>query len=125
MLDDPTDPQRKLIRTIVGAVNDCNRSMVVTRMQAGRRLKKAAGGYAGGQPPYGYRGGVSTKELAPDPHEQQVLARMRDLAGARHSTRTIAKTINDEGLRTRRRGAWSSPMVSKYVRVRPWPGPKN
>ncbi|MCZ9629557.1 recombinase family protein [Rhodococcus sp. BH5] len=65
MLDDPDDPQRKLIRTIIAAINEYDRSMIVQRMQAGRRIKKASGGYAGGQPPFGYRAATPRESWCP------------------------------------------------------------
>lgn len=115
-LDDPHDPQRQLVRQIVGAVNAYDRAMIVKRMQAGRQIKKAQGGYAGGQPPFGWRGGDASRGLVPHPDEQDVLRRMHALAAVGRSTREIAATINAEGLRTRRGGDWSSPLVSKYLR---------
>ncbi|WP_020109608.1 recombinase family protein [Nocardia sp. 348MFTsu5.1] len=117
MLDDPNDPQRKLIRQVVGAVNEYDRSQIVRRMQDGRRLKKQAGGYAGGQPPFGYKGRDKSKELVPHPAEQAVLSRMRDLHAAGASTRAIADVLNREGMTTRQDGRWSSPMVSHHLRA--------
>lgn len=116
MLDDPDDPQRKLIRTIIAAINEYDRAMIVQRMQAGRRIKKAAGGYAGGQPPFGFKGGDASGELVPDETEQAVLARMRSLSGEGCSTRAIATIVNDEGLTTRKGGQWSSASVARLIR---------
>jgi DNA invertase Pin-like site-specific DNA recombinase len=56
LAEDAGDPSRKLIRQILGAVAEYERSMIALRTQAGKRAKKAAGGYAGGQPPYGWTG---------------------------------------------------------------------
>lgn len=116
MLDDPDDPQRKLIRTIIAAINEYDRAMIVQRMQAGRRIKKANGGYAGGQPPFGYRGGDASGELVPDEVEQAVLSRMRSLHADGLSTRAIAEAVNDEGLTTRKGGQWSSASVARLLR---------
>jgi DNA invertase Pin-like site-specific DNA recombinase len=117
VIEDPTEPQRKLIRHIVGAVNEHDRDQIVARMQAGRRIKKAAGGYAGGQPPFGWRGADASKELVPHDGEQVVLRRMGELAAAGVATRAAAEVLNSEGLRTRRVGLWSSPMVARYLRT--------
>jgi len=116
VIEDPEDPQRTLVRQLVGAVNQYDRAQIVRRMQAGRRIKKAAGGYAGGQPPFGWRGGDASKELVPNPAEQAVLVRMRELAADGLPTRAAAEVLNGEGWRTRRGGLWSSPMVAKYLR---------
>lgn len=117
VIEDPDDPQRTLIRQVLGAVNQYDRTQTVRRMQAGRRIKKAAGGYAGGQPPFGWRGCDSSKELVPHDGEQAVLYRMNELAAAGVATRAAAYVLNSEGLRTRRGGLWSSPMVAKYLRT--------
>lgn len=116
MLDNPDDPQRKLIRTIIGAVNEYDRSQIRARLQAGRRIKKAAGGYAGGQPPFGWRGGDGGKELVPHDDEQDVLARILQLHRAGESTRAIAEVLNAEGLLNRRGGWWYSASVARLIR---------
>lgn len=71
LAEDAGDPSRKLIRQILGAVAEYERSMISLRTQAGRRAKKAAGGYAGGQPPYGWRGEGGV--LVEVPSEQKTL----------------------------------------------------
>lgn len=116
MLDNPDDPQRKLIRTIIGAVNEYDRAQIKARLQAGRRIKKAAGGYAGGQPPFGWRGGDSGKELVPNDDEQEVLGRMMQLHDVGQSTRAIADTLNSEGLLNRKGGWWHSASVARLIR---------
>lgn len=116
MLDDPADPQRKLIRTIIAAINEYDRAMIVRRVQAGRRLKKANGGYAGGQPPFGYRGGDGSRELVPDEREHAVLARMLQLHRDGLSTRAIADALNEAGLFNRKGGRWASPSVARLIR---------
>jgi DNA invertase Pin-like site-specific DNA recombinase len=116
MLDNPDDPQRKLIRTILAAINEYDRSQIVSRVQAGRRIKKAAGGYAGGQPPFGYRGGDGSKELVPDEREQAVLARMLQLHRDGSSTRAIAEELNAAELFNRKGGRWASASVARLIR---------
>src|SRR5262249_28067806 len=109
-------PQRKLIRTIIAAINEYDRAMIVQRVQAGRRIKKANGGYAGGQPPFGYRGGDSSKELVPDEREQAVLARMLQLHGDGVPTRAIADGLNTAGLFNRKGGTWVSASVARLIK---------
>ncbi len=119
LLDNPDDPQRKLIRTIIAAINEYDRSMIVARVQAGRRIKKAAGGYAGGQPPFGYRGGDGSKELVSDEREQAVLSRMRHLHDEGMTAGAIAEVLNDAEMFNRKGGRWISTSVARLLRRSP------
>lgn len=90
--------------------------MIVARVQAGRRIKKANGGYAGGQPPFGYRGGDGSKELVPDEREQAVLARMLQLHGDGLATRAIAEALTPPGRSTAKSGKWASASVARLIK---------
>lgn len=107
------DPSRKLIRTILGAISEYDREMVTDRLEAARRAKAKAGGYAHGALPYGYRS--ERGELVPDEHEQAALERMKALAAQGTSTRAIAEILTAEGRPTKRGGSWSSPVVSRIL----------
>lgn len=65
LVDDPDDPSRQLVRQVLGAVAQHERSMIRLRMKAGKDRKRAAGGYAGGRPPMGYRANRGELELEP------------------------------------------------------------
>ena len=75
--DDPTDPSRKLIRQILGAVAEYERSLIALRLQTGRRHKANRGGYAYGAPGYGQR--AVDGELVVDKDEQKVVQEMKKL----------------------------------------------
>ena len=107
------DPSRKLIRTILGAISEYDREMIADRLEAARKAKAAAGGYAHGPLPYGWRseGG----KLILHPTEQTALRRMRELRDAGKSTRDIAAILTAEGHPTKRGGEWSSPTVSRIL----------
>jgi DNA invertase Pin-like site-specific DNA recombinase len=77
LTDDPDDPSRKLIRQVLGAVNEYERAIIALRLRSGRRKKYDNGGYAFGSPPYGWR--AVRRDLVEDPEEQAALARMREL----------------------------------------------
>lgn len=108
--DDPDDPMRTTIRQIVGAFAELDRKLVVKRMRDGRAAKAARGLHATGSYPYGLtKNGV-------DPAEQKALARMRALAAAGESTRSIAATLTAENHPTRRGGGrWTSPVVARIL----------
>jgi Resolvase, N terminal domain len=95
--DDPDDPSRKLIRQVLGAVAEYERSMIALRLKAGRRRKHEKGGYAYRSPAYGYK--AEGKELTPDADEQAALDRIRQLYADGQSFREIAATLTAEGYR--------------------------
>lgn len=116
VLDDPNDPQRKLIRTLLAAVNEYDRSMLNSRMQAGRRIKRARGGYAGGQPPYGFTGGGKGMVVVPNPDEMPTRERILALHRQRCSTREIAAELNGAGILNRRGRPWASASIARIVK---------
>jgi len=93
LADDPNDPSRRLIRQVLGAVAEYERSMISLRLRMARAAVRRNGGYGGGEPPFGWRvapeGG-----LEPDPREQEVLETMRWLREQRKTYRQMAEELN-------------------------------
>jgi DNA invertase Pin-like site-specific DNA recombinase len=112
--DDPGDPSRKLIRQVLGAVAEYERSMIALRLRSGRSRKAEAGGFAYGAPPFGYR--AEHGELVPVTEEQATLARIRQLHNDGKSLRFIADTLNTEGVKPRRGRAWHAGVLGRLVR---------
>ena len=102
--DDPDDPSRKLIRQVLGAVNEYERAMIALRLRSGRRRKAENGGYAYASPPYGWR--AVGRELIEDESEQTALRRMRELRAKGTSYREIASTLHEEGHAPKRGTIW-------------------
>ena len=111
--DDPDDPGRKMLRQILGAVNEYERSIIVLRLRKGRAAKAAKGGYAYGSPAFGQR--AEDGELVTDDREAAVSARMTELRAAGQSYRSIAAQLNAEGLKPKRGGQWHSQTVSRVL----------
>lgn len=112
--NDEDDPSRKMIRHILGAVNEWEREMIRLRMRNGRRAKAATGGYAYGAPPFGYR--AEGRGLVPDPDEAATVARIRELRAEGSSLRQIAETLTAEGRPTKRGGTvWHPPTVARVL----------
>ena len=114
LTDDPDDPSRKLIRQVLGAVNEYERAMIALRLRSGRRRKHDNGGYAYGSPPFGYR--AQGRELIEHPEEQAALRRMRELRQAGRSYRDIAATLQTEGHRTKRGMVWHPMTIRQILR---------
>lgn len=129
LTDDPDDPSRKLIRQVLGAVNEYERSMIRLRMRMGRARKRETGGYAGdGSPPFGYRS--ESGGLVPVIEEQAVLTRIRELRSSGASLRQIGQALTAEGYRPRpsklrRHDDWAPETVRRIVARleggQPWP----
>lgn len=117
LTEDATDPARKMIRVILGAVNEYEKSMIVLRMKSGRQLKAARGGFAYGSAPFGMM--ARDKELVPDAAEQVALARMRELRTDGKGYREIARTLDAEGVASKRGGSWSGVTVERALRRDP------
>ena len=112
--DDVADPMRTALRQMIGVFSQLERGMIAARMQAGRRLKHAQGGYAYGAPPYGWR--ARNRELIPIASEQQSIALARKLRNEGVSLRTIAQTLENLG-HERRNGStrWHPSQVARAI----------
>ncbi len=113
LTDDPDDPSRKMIRQVLGAVSEYERSMVVLRLRNGRRRKAQMGGYASGAPAYGYE--ARDGDLVELEEEQVTVKRIWDLRASGASLRAICSTLEAEGHRSKRRTTKWQPMAVKRV----------
>jgi DNA invertase Pin-like site-specific DNA recombinase len=114
LVDDPADPSRRLIRQILGAVAEYERSMIALRLRAGRRRKAEQGGYAGdGSPPYGWQ--AVDGALAPVEAEQRAIHRVRELHAGGHSLRSIADALHAEGHRPKRGDRWPPQTLARVL----------
>lgn len=111
--DDPDDPMRTAMRQMQGVFAQLDRAMLTKRMRDGIRAKRAQGRHATGTYPYGYAAHrVGRKvDAGPHPDEQRAVARILALRADGASYRTIATTLDDEGLRPRKATAWSAMAV--------------
>jgi DNA invertase Pin-like site-specific DNA recombinase len=111
--DDPGDPSRKMIRQVLGAVAEYERSMIALRLRSGRARKAQRGGFAYGAPPYGYA--AVDGELVEVADEQATLSRIRELYDEGTSYRAIAETLTAEGAKPRRGRAWHPGVLARLV----------
>jgi DNA invertase Pin-like site-specific DNA recombinase len=113
LTDDPDDPSRKLIRQVLGAVSEYERSMVTLRLRNGRRRKAQMGGYASGAPAFGFE--ARDGDLIESQDEQRTIQRITELRDAGASLRGICSTLESEGHQTKRGGTRWTPMGVKRV----------
>jgi DNA invertase Pin-like site-specific DNA recombinase len=103
------DPTRTLIRQVLGAVAQFEKSMLVLKLRAARERTKRRTGRCEGQKPYGYYEGEDKaikriKQLYRKPHGEK-----------RMGFRTIARQLNKEGIPTRSGAKWSGVIVKAIL----------
>ncbi len=113
LTDDPDDPSRKLIRQVLGAVSEYERSMVALRLRNGRRRKEQMGGYSSGAPAFGFE--ARDGDLIESQDEQLTIRRIVELRASGASLREICSTLESEGHRSKRGGIRWQPMAVKRV----------
>lgn len=109
---DTDDPTKVLVRQIIGSIGQYERALVRGRLQAGKMIKKARGGYVGGQPGYGHR--ADETELVEDREESVIVATVLTMRAAGASYRSIATALTDAGHQPRRANTWH-PMVIRSI----------
>ncbi|SEO01705.1 Site-specific DNA recombinase [Actinacidiphila rubida] len=108
---DTTTTHGKLMLQQYAAFAELEYNLIRERTQAGLQAKANAGGWLGGQPPYGYRiegKGKRGSVLIIDEHEARVLRLMWSMAvGEALNTREMASRLNAQELYTRSGVPWS------------------
>lgn len=110
---DSEDPIRVLIRQVLGALAQYEKSLIKGRMAAGRRAKAARGGFIGGIPKYGYR--ADRHELSPEPDEQAAIGRMLSLHGQGASLRDIGRVLEEAGHAPKCGGRWHPTPIQRIL----------
>ena len=98
------------------AVSQWEREAIGERTRDAMRHKRA-NGERGGTVPFGFRLAEDGKRLEEEPAEQDILARIRELKAAGHTTRQIAEELNRQGFTTRRGTAWRFQYVAEALRA--------
>jgi DNA invertase Pin-like site-specific DNA recombinase len=104
-LTDESDPSRRLIRQVLGAVAEHDKACLVAKLRKARERKRSTEGRCEGRKPYGSRVG-----------EDRGLERIRQLKAQGCSLRAIAATLNAEGIPSRGGKGWSFGTVARLVR---------
>jgi DNA invertase Pin-like site-specific DNA recombinase len=113
--DAPDDPSRKMIRQVLGAVAEYERSMTALRLRIGRVTKRAKGGFGGGEIQFGWRLNRVVGGLEPDEREQHVLAEMHRRHKLGQSCEQIARGLNADGLLPRKSTRWTRQRVHRVM----------
>lgn len=119
MRDDPSDPQRRFLRQVMGAAAELERGLIKARLQGGRRRKAQRGGYIGGarlHRRYGYTL-TPAGDYVPIAEEQATIARMAALREVGASWKAVADTLNAEGVEPPSGARWY-PATCRRILVR-------
>ena len=109
---DTSTPSGRMFLQMIGSFSEFERALITERMREGRREKAQDGGHATGEIPLGYEKN-GNGELVLSDHGETVrrIYRMRDQG---ETLRSIADTLNDEGVETKRGGDWHASTV-RYI----------
>jgi DNA invertase Pin-like site-specific DNA recombinase len=100
------DPTRVLMRQLMGAVAQYDKSQIVAKLRGARMRKRAKEGRCEGRKPYGFYDGENT-----------IIECMKALRAEGLGFDRIAARMNAEGLQTRTRGHWHGVMVNRILRA--------
>ena len=98
------------------AVSQWEREAIGERTRDAMRHKRAKGECVGNIP-FGFRLAGDGCRLEEEPAEQDILAHIRELKAAGHTTRQIAEELNRQGYTTRRGTAWRFQYVAEALRA--------
>lgn len=98
------DPMRRALVQIQGVLAELDKNMIVAKLMAARKRKRARGERCEGRRPFGSK-----------PGEAETLAAMKALASESHTYREIAEALNRKGLPTRMGRPWSVSSVQQIL----------
>jgi DNA invertase Pin-like site-specific DNA recombinase len=101
-----SDPTRVLMRQLMGAVAQYDKSQIVAKLRGARMRMRAKEGRCEGRKPFGFYEG-----------ENALIGRMKALRAEGMGFDRIAAQMNAEGLETRTRGRWHGVMVNRILKV--------
>lgn len=99
------DPSRKLLRQIMGAISEYDRTMLVLKMAGAKKRIRIATGKCEGRKLYG--------QHPNHPNEVVVIARIVDMRVSGQNWTQIATKLNSDGVPTRTRGKWHAASVQR------------
>lgn len=98
------DPTRVLMRHVLGAVAEYEKSILVAKLRGARERKKARTGRCEGRKPFGFY-----------PGEKRTLERMGALKREGSGYLAIAEALDSEGLPTRKGTPWHAASVRRII----------
>ncbi len=115
-------PSGRLLEGIIEVIDEFYSANLSQDVVRGMRESASRGFYPGGPPPYGYRrvsiqdGSVQRIKLEPDPATAPVVERIFRECLAGKGLVEIARSLNHDGLTTRKKNKWSKTAVHKVLK---------
>jgi len=110
---DTRTPMGKFFLTLMGALAQMERELIVERIKDALEEKKRRGEPLG-SPPLGFK--AEDKERIENSQELEIVGYVKALSRKRLSHRDIAKRLNEGGIPTKRGGKWYGSTVSYILK---------
>jgi len=98
------DPTRKLLRQMIGALAEYDKSQIVLKLRGARMRKREKEGRCEGRKPFGHYEG-----------EAAAMVRIRALQGEGLGFDRIAVKLNEEGIATRTGEPWHGVVINRIL----------
>ena len=98
------DPTKKLIRQVLGAISEWEKSCVVQKLRAARMRIRKTDGRCEGRKPYGYI-----------ENEKNLLSRIQDMKKSGVTIAAIAEKLNAEGIQARKSSKWHPTTIQRIL----------
>ncbi len=110
------EPTAILMRRLIDAFSEFERHVIKARTRSAMQAKRRRGERVG-QIPFGWTLEADGRTLSPDPAEQAVIEKIRELRAAGHTLRAIASELTRQGITTREGHAtWTHQTVASILK---------
>lgn len=112
---DTTTAAGKMVFRMFAVLAEFERDQISERTKLGMAQKKARGERVG-KVPFGFQLGSDGATLVPEPHEQEIVALIRELRDRGLSFRKIADELNVRSIASKEGGPWVHTAVARIVK---------